>query len=420
MTDERPGSPRDREPVPDPESAAPVIVPEPRLAATGEAEPASPPPPLPPPPRSAVAASAVLPGAGHLLAGRGLAGAGFFIAWVGLIGVVVAARHRILDLAAAGSADDWVALGGLTLVLALVWSAAQRDMRAPKRAAGEAGDSQWRIALRHFRRNRLAILGLWTVVILYLVALLAPLLAPYDPIAQIDIARTSYLPPSPQHPLGTDRFGRDIMSRIIYGARVSLSIGFVATAISVTLGTLLGAVAGYLGGRIDSLLMRFTDMVLSFPRLVLLILIVALFEPSMLVIILVLGLTQWPGTTRIVRGDVLSLREREFIQAARALGMSRARIILRHLVPNVLAPVIVTATLGIGNTIVLEAGLAFLGLGVPPPTPTWGDMVAAGRDNLTNAWWVATFPGLTIVLVVLAFNLVGDGLRDALDPRLRQ
>src|SRR5690606_3853080 len=129
--------------------------------------------------------------------------------------------------------------------------------------------------------------------------------------------------------------------------------------------------------------------------------------------------TQWPGTTRIVRGDVLSLREREFIQAARALGMTRRRIILRHLIPNVLAPVIVTATLGIGNTIVLEAGLAFLGLGVPPPTPTWGDMVAAGRDNLTNAWWVATFPGLTIVLVVLAFNLVGDGLRDALDPRLR-
>ncbi|MGH7507109.1 MAG: ABC transporter permease, partial [Longimicrobiales bacterium] len=213
--------------------------------------------------------------------------------------------------------------------------------------------------------------------------------------------------------------GRDILSRIIYGARISLSIGFIATAISVTLGTLLGAVAGYLGGRADALLMRFTDMVLAFPRLVLLILIVALFQPSMLVIILVLGLTQWPGTTRIVRGDVLSLREREFIQAARALGLSRSRIILRHLVPNVLAPVIVTATLGIGNTIVLEAGLAFLGLGVPPPTPTWGDMVAAGRDNLTNVWWVATFPGLIIVLVVLAFNLVGDGLRDALDPRLR-
>ncbi|HEX6694892.1 MAG TPA: ABC transporter permease, partial [Longimicrobiales bacterium] len=163
----------------------------------------------------------------------------------------------------------------------------------------------------------------------------------------------------------------------------------------------------------------FTDMVLAFPRLVLLIMIVALFSPSIAVIIVVLGLTQWPGTTRIVRGDVLSLREREFIQAARALGMGRARVILRHLIPNVLAPVIVTATLGIGNTIVLEAGLSFLGMGVQPPTPTWGSMVAEGRDNLIGAWWVATFPGLIIVLVVLAFNLVGDGLRDALDPRLR-
>jgi peptide/nickel transport system permease protein len=165
--------------------------------------------------------------------------------------------------------------------------------------------------------------------------------------------------------------------------------------------------------------MRFTDMVLAFPRLILLILIVALFEASIPVIVLVLGLTQWPGTTRIVRGDVLSLREREFIQAARALGFGRARIVLRHLVPNVIAPVIVSATLGIGNTIVLEAGLSFLGFGPPAPTPSWGDMVNAGRDVLINAWWVATFPGLTIVLVVLAFNLVGDGLRDALDPRLR-
>jgi len=165
--------------------------------------------------------------------------------------------------------------------------------------------------------------------------------------------------------------------------------------------------------------MRFTDMVLAFPRLVLLILIIALFSPSIPLIIAVLGLTQWPGTARIVRGEVLSLRERDYITAARALGMGRARIILRHLVPNVLAPVIVAATLGIGNTIVLEAGLSFLGLGVQPPTPSWGNMVADGRQNLIGAWWVATFPGLAIVFTVLAFNLVGDGLRDALDPRLR-
>jgi peptide/nickel transport system permease protein len=263
------------------------------------------------------------------------------------------------------------------------------------------------------------VFGLGVIALFYLIALIAPLISPYDPIAQQDIARTSFLPPSSDHWLGTDRFGRDVLSRIIYGARISLSIAFVATAISITLGTLIGAIAGYAGGKVDTVLMRFTDMVLAFPRLVLLIMIVALFSPSIAVIITVLGLTQWPSTTRIVRGDVLSLREREFVQAARALGFSSRRILLRHLIPNVLAPVIVAATLGIGNTIVLEAGLSFLGLGVSAPTPTWGNMVAEGRDNLLGAWWLATFPGLTIVLVVLAFNLVGDGLRDALDPRLR-
>ena len=279
------------------------------------------------------------------------------------------------------------------------------------------GDSQWRIAFRHFRKSRIALIGLVVLVMMYLLAVIAPLVAPYDPIVQV--VKNSFLPPNTQHWLGTDRFGRDILSRILYGARISLSIGLVATIISVTLGTVLGAVAGYFGGKVDGFIMRFTDMVLAFPRLVLLIMIVALFSPSMAVIIIVLGLTQWPNTTRIVRGDVLSLREREFIQAAHALGMSRARIIFRHLIPNVLAPVIVTATLGIGNTIVLEAGLSFLGLGIQPPTPSWGNMVADGRDNLLGAWWVATFPGLVIVLTVLAFNLVGDGLRDALDPRLR-
>jgi peptide/nickel transport system permease protein len=277
----------------------------------------------------------------------------------------------------------------------------------------------WRIAFRHFRRSKVAMTGLIILVLMYVIAILAPLLAPYDPIAQKDIVTTSFLPPSMAHWLGTDRFGRDILSRILYGARISLAIGFIATLISVTLGTVLGAIAGYFGGKIDGLIMRFTDMVLAFPRLVLLIMIVALFSPSIAVIIAVLGLTQWPNTTRIVRGDVLSLREREFVQAAHALGMSRSRIIFRHLIPNVLAPVIVTATLGIGNTIVLEAGLSFLGLGVQPPMPSWGNMVADGRDNLLGAWWVATFPGLVIVLTVLAFNLVGDGLRDALDPRLR-
>ena len=265
----------------------------------------------------------------------------------------------------------------------------------------------------------LAMFGVAVVALLAVIAVFAPLVAPYDPLAQGDLTTDAFLAPSAEHWLGTDQFGRDVLSRIIHGARISLTIGFVAVALAVVLGSLLGAVAGYLGGMVDAVIMRFTDMVMAFPRLVLLILLVALFEPSLTLIILVLGLTQWPGTARLVRGEVLSLREQEYVEAARALGFGRARIILRHLLPNVLAPVIVAATLGIGNTIVLEAGLSFLGIGIQSPAPSWGNLVADGRQNLIGAWWVATFPGLAIVLTVLAFNLVGDGLRDALDPRLR-
>ena len=368
---------------------------------------------------AAKAASVLLPGLGHILSGAWVRGIMLLFSWGALLGLLFFSSERIFKVRETGTLDDYIAIFTLAVLLIAVWGYAFWDLRHgdARRAAG--GDSQWRIATRHFKKSKIALFGLVILFALYLIALLAPLLAPYDPIAQKDIVTTSYLKPSMQHWLGTDRFGRDILSRILYGARISLSIGFVATLISVTLGTVLGALAGFFGGKVDSLLMRFTDMVLAFPRLVLLIMIVALFSPSIAVIITVLGLTQWPNTTRIVRGDVLSLREREFVQAAHSLGFGKTRIIFKHLIPNVLAPVIVTATLGIGNTIVLEAGLSFLGLGVQPPIPSWGNMVADGRDNLLGAWWVATFPGLTIVLTVLAFNLVGDGLRDALDPRLR-
>jgi peptide/nickel transport system permease protein len=364
--------------------------------------------------------SALLPGAGHFLVGAPVRGVLLLLAWGLFLGTAFLGRAKLAAIGKNGSLDDYIAAATLALGLIAVWLYAFLDLKSGRaQATSTQGDSQWRIAARHFRKSKVALAGLFIIFLLYLVAILAPLLAPYDPIAQENVVQTSFLKPSAMHWLGTDRFGRDVLSRIIYGARISLAIGFVATAISVTLGTLLGAVAGYFGGKVDSLIMRFTDLVLAFPRLILLILIVALFSPSISVMIIVLGLTQWPNTTRIVRGDVLSLREREFIQAARALGLGRARIILRHLIPNVLAPVIVTATLGIGNTIVLEAGLSFLGLGVQPPTPSWGNMVADGKDVLIGSWWVATFPGLVIVLTVLAFNLVGDGLRDALDPRLR-
>jgi peptide/nickel transport system permease protein len=267
----------------------------------------------------------------------------------------------------------------------------------------------------------MAVFGLWVVLAFYLAALLTPFLAPFDPAFQpayqageIGLIMS---PPSATHLLGTDQLSRDVLSRILYGARISLSIGFLAVGISVTVGAVLGAVAGYLGGWVDTLVMRSVDMLMAFPRLVLLIAVVAFFDSSLFLIIVALALTQWPFTTRVVRGEILSLREREFAEAARALGFSRSRIVFRHLLPNAMAPVIVAATLGIGNTIILEAGLSFLGLGVRPPTSSWGIMVATGRSYLSDAWWIATFPGLAIVLVVLAFNLVGDGLWDALDPR---
>jgi peptide/nickel transport system permease protein len=261
--------------------------------------------------------------------------------------------------------------------------------------------------------------GLVVMLLLYALTLLTPLIAPYDPTAQGDIVLTRYLHPSLTHLMGTDKFGRDIFTRVLYGARISLTIGFIAVGLGVLVGAAVGSVAGYFGKWTDTVLMRFTDMMLSFPRLILLIVVIALFEPSIWLVVIVLGLTGWMSVARIVRGEVLSLREREFIQAAKVLGMSDTRIILRHILPNTLAPVIVYATLGIGNTILVEASLSFLGLGVQPPTPSWGNMINDGRDALLTAWWISTFPGLAIVLTVTAFNLLGDGLRDAMDPRLR-
>ncbi len=356
-----------------------------------------------------------LPGASMLRVGRWHLGALVLAVWLHSLVVLVVRAPRIPDVWFSGFDGKLAVLtlgatfGGLILH---TWS----DPEARKTLLGP----RWHPTVRSFQRNHMAVVGAWVVVAAYLLAVMAPLLAPYDPSLQGDLVQMRLTGPSAAHPLGTDHFARDIFSRMLYGARVSLSIGFIAVAISATLGTLIGAVAGYLGGWVDSVLMRMVDVVISFPRLILLITIIAVFQPSIFLIVVVLGLTQWPGTARLVRGEVLSLREREFVQAAEVLGFSRIRILARHLIPNALVPVIVAATLGIGNTIVLEAGLSFLGLGVQPPTPSWGTMVADGRNFLTRAWWLSTFPGLAIVIVVLAFNLVGDGLRDALDPRMRK
>lgn len=360
--------------------------------------------------------SASLPGLPQVLAGRWASGGFALWVWLGSLTILVT-RWSLVMQAPRGPLDHRIAFATLITTLVGVWAWSFRDVRAHEKPDGREGAGQWRLAALSFARSRLAVLGLAAIATAYLVALLTPFIAPHDPYLQGDLVAESFLAPSMAHLLGTDRLARDILSRILYGARISLSIGFIAVGISVTIGTLLGAVSGYLGGRADTVIMRSVDVVMAFPRLVLLITIMALFEPSVFLIVLVLGLTQWPWTARIVRGEVLSLREREFVQAAIALGYSKARIILRHIVPNALGPVIVTATLGIGNTIVLEAGLSFLGLGVRS-LPSWGSMVADGRGDLLAAWWLSTFPGLAIVFTVLCFNLVGDGLRDALDPRM--
>jgi peptide/nickel transport system permease protein len=219
--------------------------------------------------------------------------------------------------------------------------------------------------------------------------------------------------------LGTDQYGRDIFSRVLYGSRISLSIGFLVVLISVSLGTVIGISSGYFGGWVDSFLMRIVDVLIAFPALFLILIIIATFGNSIYLIVITLSFTGWMGVARIVRGQVLSLKEQEFILAARSLGLSNLRIIFRHLLPNTLTPVIVAATLRIGSIILTEAGLSFLGLGVQPPTPSWGNIINEGRDSLLNHWWISTFPGVAILSTVVCFNLIGDGIRDALDPRMR-
>ena len=364
--------------------------------------------------------SLLLPGFSHLLRGRWLGGGTALALWVGLLGLLGFRFRRVVDAVASGP-DGRIGLAVLLSILVGVWIWANRSGPSKRRTTAEDRDPAWVQFRVAFRENRMAVAGLWVVFAFYLATFLAPFLTPYDPnfqpAFQAEGMDLIMAPPSALHPLGTDQLSRDLFTRLLYGARISLSIGFLAVGISATIGTLLGAVAGYLGGWVDRVVIRLVDLFMAFPRLVLIMAIVALFDTSIFLIIVALALTQWPFMARVVRGEVLALKEREFAEAARALGFSRTRIILRHLLPNALGPVIVAATLGIGNTIILEAGLSFLSLGVQAPTASWGTMIADGRNYLHGAWWISTFPGLAIVLVVLAFNLVGDGLRDALDPR---
>lgn len=273
--------------------------------------------------------------------------------------------------------------------------------------------------------DRRAAFGAAVLAVTVLAALAAPLVSTGDPVAQRDVVATRFLPPLATdrhgafHPLGTDRFGRDVWTRLVYGARISLGVGTLAVVLSVALGIVVGAIAGSETGPVRALLLGVTDFALAVPRVVLLLLLAALWRPSAALVIVVLGLTGWMPIARLVHGEVRSLAARPFIEGARALGAPRSRVLWRHILPNALTPVIVAAALGVGNAVMLEAGLSFLGVGVQPPAPSWGNMIASGRDTLVNAPWVATAPGVALVLVVVACTLLGDALRDALDPASR-
>jgi peptide/nickel transport system permease protein len=284
--------------------------------------------------------------------------------------------------------------------------------------AGErAHRSGWSRGWTRFKRYKPAIAGLVFLCILAVLAIIPGVFAPYDPtLANPDLLGS---PPSWSHPLGFDEIGRDELSRIIYGTRVALIVALLATAMAVTIGVLVGAAAGYFGGWVDSVLSRLVDTIMAFPTIALLIALVAVVGPSLKTTIIVIGATVWAAYARVARGDVLSLRERDFIVAARAVGANHTRIIVRHIVPNIAGPIIVLSTLAVGGIIILEAALSFLGLGVQPPTADWGSMLASARAYIQTYPHIAIAPGVMISLTVLAFNLIGDGLRDALDPRGR-
>ena len=275
---------------------------------------------------------------------------------------------------------------------------------------------QWQMALERFRQHRPATAGILTLGALAALSIAAPLVSPYDP--EKTNLLLIYEPPSLAHPFGTDSLGRDLATRILFGGRVSLSIGTLAVLVAISFGTLAGMLAGYYGRWIDSVLMRFADMMFAFPRLFVLILLGVFFKGMTIgVIVIVLGLLSWMTTARLVRASFLQLRAREFVEAARAIGARDMRIILRHILPNALAPIIVAATLGVAAAIIAESTLSFLGLGIQPPTPSWGNMLKDAPSEMSIAPWTAIFPGLAIFLAVVSINFIGDGLRDALDPR---
>jgi peptide/nickel transport system permease protein len=264
--------------------------------------------------------------------------------------------------------------------------------------------------------KRAAVFGAVLVIILILLSLAAPVIAPYASDKQNLSQKLQ--PPSISHWLGTDEYGRDVLSRMLYGGRISLSVGFVAVGISLFIGVLLGALAGYFGGWVDQVIMRTVDIVLCIPTLFLILMLIVFLGPSLFNIMVIIGLTSWTELSRLVRAEFLTLKQRDYVSAARAVGASNKRIIFIHILPNALAPIFISATFGVAGAILLESGLSFLGLGVQPPMASWGNILTAGKDYITQAWWLTMAPGLAIFITVLGYNLLGDGLRDVMDPRL--
>lgn len=266
-----------------------------------------------------------------------------------------------------------------------------------------------------FSKNILLVTGSIIVLFFIIVAVFAPFIATHNPaLTNLDAVFTT---PNSTYLFGTDALGRDVFSRVVYGARISLFVGFIAVGISLIIGVILGLISGYYGRVVDSIIMRFTDIMLCFPTFFLILAVIAFLKPSIINVMVVIGVTGWMGVARLVRAEVMSVKNREYITAARLQGLSHVKIMFKHILPNVLSPVFVTATLGVASAILLESSLSFLGLGVLPPTPSWGNILTEGQNNIINAWWLSLFPGIAIVLTALGYNLLGEGLRDALDHK---
>ncbi len=274
--------------------------------------------------------------------------------------------------------------------------------------------------VREILSNKQIVFGATVIVLMFCVAIFARPIATHNPYEMNLSPNERLQPPSKEHWLGTDDLGRDLFSRLVHGARISLFVGFIAVAIALIIGITLGVLAGYYGRWVDNLIMRIVEIMMCFPRLYLILMILAFLGPSIVYVMIVIGFTGWTGLTRLVRAQFLSLREREFVVAAKALGVSDMRIAFRHILPNAFTPILVSVTLSLGGAILLESGLSFLGLGVQIPTPSWGNIISTGRFYIDSAWWLTLFPGLAILITVLSFYLVGDGLRVVLDPRLKR